>query len=43
MLLNEYLNRFREGIQKIENYGYADSVDLKIAKVENAPGPRRQG
>ena len=22
MLLNEYLNRFREGIQKIENYGY---------------------
>lgn len=29
MLLNEYLNRFRKGIQKIENYGYADSVDIR--------------
>ena len=28
MLLNEYLNRFRKGIQKIENYGYADSIDF---------------
>ena len=29
MLLNEYLKRFREGIQKIENYGYADSIDIR--------------
>jgi hypothetical protein len=29
MLLNEYLNRFRKGIQKIENYGYTDSVDIR--------------
>jgi len=29
MLLNEYLKQFREGIQKIENYGYADSVDIR--------------
>ena len=29
MLLNEYLNRFRKGIQKIENYGYADSIDIR--------------
>jgi len=29
MLLNEYLKRFHEGIQKIENYGYADSVDIR--------------
>lgn len=29
MLLNEYLNRFREGIQKIENYGYAESIDIR--------------
>lgn len=29
MLLNEYLNRFRKGIQKFENYGYADSVDIR--------------
>ena len=29
MLLNEYLNRFRKGIQKIEDYGYADSIDIR--------------
>jgi len=29
MLLNEYINRFREGIQKIDNYGYADSIDIR--------------
>ena len=29
MLLNEYLNRFRKGMQKIENYGYADSIDIR--------------
>ena len=29
MLLNEYLKQFREGIQKIENYGYADSVEIR--------------
>jgi len=29
MLLNKYLNQFREGIQKIENFGYADSVDIR--------------
>ncbi len=29
MLLNEYLNRFRKGIQKLENYGYADSVGIR--------------
>ncbi|WDN90757.1 hypothetical protein BuS5_03728 [Desulfosarcina sp. BuS5] len=29
MLLNEYLNRFRKSIQKIENYGYADSIDIR--------------
>jgi len=29
MSLNEYLNRFRKGIQRIENYGYADSIDIR--------------
>ena len=29
MLLNEYLNRFRKGIQKIENYGYADFIGIE--------------
>ena len=29
MLLNEYLDRFRKGIEKIENYGYADSVEIR--------------
>jgi len=29
MLLNEYLDLFRKGIEKIENYGYADSVEIR--------------
>ena len=29
MLLNEYLKRFHKSIQKIENYGYADSIDIR--------------
>ncbi len=28
MLLNEYLDLFRKGIEKIENYGYAESVEI---------------
>ena len=29
MLLNEYLDRFRKSIEKIENYGYAHSVEIR--------------
>jgi hypothetical protein len=29
MLLDEYLELFRKGIEKIENYGYADSIELR--------------
>ncbi len=38
MLLNEYLNRFRKGIQKIENYGYADSIDIREEIRANKQG-----
>lgn len=33
MLLNEYLNRFRKGIQKIENYGYTDLPFFKDLNI----------
>ena len=29
MLLDEYLDLFRKGIEKIENYGYADSIEIR--------------
>ena len=29
MLLNEYLKRFRKAIAKFENYGYAESVEIR--------------
>ena len=29
MLLNEYLDLFHKSIEKIENYGYSDSVEIQ--------------
>ena len=29
MLLRNYLQSFRRGIEKLENYGYTESVDIK--------------
>ena len=29
MLLSNYLQLFRQGIEKLENYGYTESVEIK--------------
>jgi hypothetical protein len=29
MLLNEYLALFREALERIENYGYSDSIEIR--------------
>lgn len=29
MLLHNYLESFRQGIEKLENYGYAESIQIK--------------
>jgi hypothetical protein len=29
MLLNEYLALFRKTLEKIENYGYSDSIEIR--------------